>query len=122
MDGRAAAGTVRPMRARRTTRWVAAAGAAAALALTACGGDDGGGGGSAGADIYSSNCASCHGADGGGGAGPRLSGDRLVETYPDIDDQIAVIAEGRGAMPAFGDQLSRSQIESVARYEREELG
>ncbi len=114
------------MRAETATRWILVAGATAALALTSCGGDngDGGGGGgdSAGAGIYSASCARCHGPDGDGGNGPALSGGRMVEEYPDIADQIAVIVDGRGAMPSFADTLSSEEIEIVARYEREDLG
>ena len=57
---------------------------------------------------------------GGGGAGPKLAG-RMEDVYPDIADQIAVIANGRGSMPAFGSALTPEQIEAVAKYEREVL-
>jgi len=74
-----------------------------------------------GQQIYSQNCASCHGANGGGGYGPKLAG--VVEAkYPNIDDQIALITNGKGGMPAFGKKLSADQITAVARYTREVLG
>lgn len=70
--------------------------------------------------VYSANCASCHGSAGAGGYGKKLAG--VVETnYPNIDDQIAVIASGKGAMPGFSQKLSAEQIEAVARYTREVL-
>ncbi len=43
------------------------------------------------------------------------------EVYPDIADQIAVITNGRGSMPAWGSALEPDQIEAVAKYEREVL-
>ncbi len=73
-----------------------------------------------GQQIYARSCASCHGASGQGGTGARLAG-TVGETYPDIDDQMAVIAEGRNAMPPFGGRLSAEEIEAVARYTREVL-
>lgn len=97
------------------------------LVLGACGGDDdegasSDGGGGTGSEIYSQSCASCHGQSGEGGIGPELGGGAVAEAYPEIDDQIAVITNGRGSMPAFGNQLSEDEIRSVAEFEREELG
>ncbi|MGI9602752.1 MAG: c-type cytochrome [Acidimicrobiales bacterium] len=71
--------------------------------------------------IYQSRCASCHGRDGEGIVGPRLAG-TVVEKYPDIADQIAVVTNGRGGMAAFGDQLTAAEIEAVVIFERTELG
>lgn len=74
-----------------------------------------------GQQVFAQNCASCHGTSGGGGFGAKLAG--VVSTkYPDIDDQIAVIANGKGNMPVFGKRLSPEQITAVARYTREVLG
>jgi len=74
-----------------------------------------------GQQIYSQNCASCHGASGQGGYGAKLAGTVTVK-YPNIDDQIAVITNGKGAMPAFSKKLSAEQITAVTRYTREVLG
>jgi mono/diheme cytochrome c family protein len=74
-----------------------------------------------GREVYAARCASCHGESGGGGAGPSVRGERIVERYPDIADQIAVVADGRNGMPAFEDVLSPEQIEAVVRYTREVL-
>ena len=74
-----------------------------------------------GQSIYNQNCASCHGANGGGGFGKKLAG--VVATkYPNIADQEAIIAGGKGSMPAFGSKLSAEQITAVSRYTRESLG
>lgn len=74
--------------------------------------------------IYNTKCASCHGPGGNGGMGPKLAG--VVENrYPNIEDQMAVIRNGRSSMPAFGgttsSALSEDDIRAVARYEREVL-
>jgi cytochrome c551 len=101
---------------------------ALALLLGACGSDDDegasseGGGGGGGGEVYRQNCASCHGQDGEGGIGPELGGGAVAEAFPDIEDQIAVITNGRGNMPSFEGQLTEEQIRQVATFEREELG
>ena len=74
-----------------------------------------------GQQIYSQNCASCHGAAGQGGYGAKLAGVVTVK-YPNIDDQIAVITNGKGSMPSFSKKLSAEQITAVTRYTREVLG
>jgi cytochrome c553 len=66
-----------------------------------------------GAAIYAANCAACHGADGSGGAGPSLQGIGEAHT---IDELIAVITDGRGAMPAWREELSAAEIRAVATY------
>jgi mono/diheme cytochrome c family protein len=71
-----------------------------------------------GAAVFANRCASCHGSDGGGGLGPQLSGGRAAQRFPNIADQIGVIADGRGGMPAFGSRLSEAEIKAVAEYTR----
>lgn len=80
-----------------------------------------GGGSSAanpGAEIYGASCARCHGADGGGGIGPQLSDGAVVEAFPDPADEVAVVTDGRGSMPAFGGSLSETEIQQVVDYTR----
>ena len=74
-----------------------------------------------GREVYAANCASCHGADGGGGLGRKLSEGAVVASYPDIKDQIDLIANGEGAMPAYVGRLTGEQMQAVARYTREVL-
>jgi mono/diheme cytochrome c family protein len=100
-----------------------------------------------GAEIYSS-CASCHGAAGGGGVGYAFSGGTVLETFPNIEDQIRYVhygtegynaagvdiygnpdreggphlTGGLGVMPAFGGQLTQYEIVSVVCHERYSLG
>jgi cytochrome c oxidase cbb3-type subunit III len=71
-----------------------------------------------GAEIYAQNCARCHGADGGGGVGPQLADGKVVEEYPTEADEIAVVEEGPGSMPAFRDSLSPEEIQQVVQYTR----
>jgi mono/diheme cytochrome c family protein len=71
--------------------------------------------------IYKAYCLTCHGAKGQGFVGPRLAG--LMETkYPNIDDQIALVTNGKGTMPAWGGRLTAGQIRRVVEFERTKLG
>ena len=73
--------------------------------------------------IYNSKCQQCHGDKGQGGTGMKLGGGRAKTEFPNIDDQIKVIADGRAgtSMPAWKTQLSPDEMKAVARYEREVL-
>jgi len=81
-----------------------------------------GSGGSAaaapGASLFAANCASCHGTDGGGGVGPQLSDGKVTAAFPDAADEIDVVTNGRGSMPAFGKSLSADEINRVVEYTR----
>lgn len=70
--------------------------------------------------LYEQHCANCHGVDGAGAIGPQLSNGRMVERFPDIEDEIAVITTGRVdlGMPPFGQTLTEEQIEAVAQHTR----
>ena len=87
------------------------------------GGGEGGGGGGAGdgAAVYADNCASCHGAAGEGGRGPALAGGAVVEAFPEAADQVVVVTDGQGGMPAFGDRLSAEEIDAVVEFTRSGL-
>ena len=69
---------------------------------------------------YEQHCANCHGIDGQGAIGPALSQGRVVERFPDADDQARVVAEGRPdlGMPPFSQTLSDDQIDAVVAYTR----
>lgn len=123
---------------RLNIRWSVAALALAVivLAVAACGGSSGSAssappststptstpassGGSevsaaAGKVVFTSNCASCHtlaDADATGSVGPNLD-----DLQPDEETVKNQVTNGGGGMPAFGGQLSETQIESVATY------
>jgi mono/diheme cytochrome c family protein len=72
-------------------------------------------------DVYLANCARCHGQDGQGGVGPKLAGGAVVRAFPDSADQIRLVEDGRGSMPAFEGKLSQAQIDDVVAYTRTEL-
>lgn len=76
---------------------------------------------SPGAEVYQANCASCHGADGGGGIGPQLAGS-AAKQFPDIEDEIEVVTDGRSGMPAFEGDLTPDEIRQVVEYTRTDLG
>jgi mono/diheme cytochrome c family protein len=80
-------------------------------AVAAAGGVDG-------AAIFGQRCAGCHGGDGSGGIGPRLAGGRVSVDFPEPQDQIAVVSNGRGGMPAFGERLEPEEVAAVVEYTR----
>lgn len=66
-----------------------------------------------GQEIFTSNCANCHGADGA----LMLAGATNLHTSVATHEAIVLqITNGKGAMPAYGTQLSTEQIEAVATY------
>ena len=71
-----------------------------------------------GEDVYRTSCATCHGGAGEGGSGPSLVGvdDRLTRS-----EQIEIVREGRGSMPAWKDTLDPDEIEAVVDYQRSVL-
>lgn len=95
--------------------------ASAAVLLLACGGgsDEAYTPPKTGAAIYEASCATCHGSSGQGFVGPSL-----VDTaakYPDVADEIAVVTNGRGEMPAWGGRFTTKQIATVVEYTRTEF-
>ena len=74
-----------------------------------------------GRDVYSDRCSNCHANDGDGGRGPKISGGATLEEFPEVEDQVELLREGKGAMPGFGDVLDDAELEAVARYVREVL-
>ena len=110
------------MRIRRLVAPIA--GATVALVLTVGTAGCGGGGEAqptTGKGIYEAHCATCHGVDGQGGVGPELAG--VVATkYPNVEDQIAVVTNGKGEMPSWRGQLTTEEIRKVVEYTRTGLG
>lgn len=70
--------------------------------------------------MWAANCTRCHGLNGQGGVGPKLAG-KVVGAFPDIDDQIELVSNGKGIMPAWRSSLTRTQVRDVVRYTREAL-
>ena len=59
-------------------------------------------------------CGSCHTFAAAGSSG--TVGPNLDEAAPSYEEAFETIANGRGGMPAFGDQLEEQQIADVAAY------
>ena len=75
------------------------------------------------ADLYKTKCATCHGADGSGstpvGKSMKIRDLRSDEVRKQTDVELTkVIAGGKGKMPAYGKQLSTTQIESLIAFIR----
>jgi len=75
----------------------------------------------AGRKVFSAECASCHGARGQGGVGPTFQDGKLLRDFPNAEDQVAFVTQGKGIMPSFAGVLTHSQLESVVAYERQVL-
>ncbi|HEV2730112.1 MAG TPA: cytochrome c [Terriglobales bacterium] len=75
-----------------------------------------------GAGAYKTNCVSCHAADGRGSAvGKSLHAADFhsPQVQQQSDAQLAdVVTHGRGNMPAFGNSLSKAQIDALVQYIR----
>ncbi|MEH6813022.1 MAG: cytochrome D1 domain-containing protein, partial [Motiliproteus sp.] len=68
------------------------------------------------AALYKDHCSECHGAERLGGMGPALLPQNLKRLRKKA--AVGVITNGRAAtqMPAFGDKLNQSQIESLVQH------
>lgn len=79
--------------------------------------------GQRGAIVYKSRCADCHGTDGKGDTTVGKSMHLRSLASPDAQKQsdkvlIAWISDGKGAMPAYKDELSAGQIKDLVAYIR----
>ena len=75
----------------------------------------------AGEELFASNgCGSCHTLAAAGAAG--TVGPNLDETKPDFELAVTRLTQGKGGMPAFGDQLEAQQIADLAQYIVESTG
>jgi mono/diheme cytochrome c family protein len=92
-----------------------------ALALAGCSSGGGEARPTTGKGIYEAYCATCHGVDGQGGVGPELAG-VVADKYPNIEDQIAVVTDGKGRMPSWRGDLTPKEIRKVVEYTRTGLG
>ena len=70
--------------------------------------------------IFVANCQRCHGPRGQGAVGPRLAG-VVKSSFPNIQNEINLVTNGFGAMPAWNGKLSAAEIRAVVRYTREVL-
>ncbi|HEV8296579.1 MAG TPA: cytochrome c [Acidimicrobiales bacterium] len=77
--------------------------------------------GELGKQIYGQACAGCHGPNGEGQYGPKLGGGAAVARFPDKADEVRIVANGRGSMPAWSDTLKPAEIDAVVDYTRSGL-
>jgi mono/diheme cytochrome c family protein len=68
----------------------------------------------------SAGCGGCHTLEAAGSSGNV--GPNLDDAEPDAEITADRVTNGRGAMPAFGDQLSEQQIDDVVAYVVESTG
>ena len=78
---------------------------------------------SSGADVYKAKCAMCHGADGSASTGMGKSMGLKPLGSPDAQkmsdaDMSALIANGKGKMPAMKGKLTDAQISDLVKYVR----
>jgi len=68
--------------------------------------------------VYAANCVACHQAGGQGvpGAFPALDGSKMVNGPQ--DSNIAIMLNGKNAMPGWKDTLSDTEIAAVITYTR----
>jgi len=74
--------------------------------------------------VYKANCLACHQANGQGikGVFPALDGSPLATVKDRIPEHIHQVIYGKNIMPAFGEQLSDTDIAAVVTYERNVWG
>lgn len=72
----------------------------------------------AGQMVYESSCAGCHGVDGSGVEGLGRPLTDIASQQSDRSVHIASVADGKGGMPAFGEQLSGEEIDAAISYVR----
>ena len=73
-----------------------------------------------GRQVFIAECVRCHGASGQGGAGARLAG-VVKRNIPNQQNEINIVTNGAGAMPAWNGKLSAAEILGVVRFTREVL-
>jgi cytochrome c oxidase subunit 2 len=74
--------------------------------------------------VYKANCLACHQANGQGikGVFPAIDGSPLANLKENIPAHIHQVIYGKGLMPAFGEQLSDSDIAAVVTFVRNNWG
>ncbi|HMF58330.1 MAG TPA: cytochrome c [Pyrinomonadaceae bacterium] len=77
-------------------------------------------------ELYAQNCARCHGADGQGDTPlgqtygtPDFTSARWWQEHGKSNrEMIAIVANGKGGMPAFKRKLNQSEIKALVAYVR----
>ena len=76
-----------------------------------------------GADTFKTRCAPCHGATGKGdtkmGQHLKLRDLSSADVQKQTEDELeAIIAKGKGKMPAYGGKLTKEKIEDLVKFIR----
>jgi mono/diheme cytochrome c family protein len=77
-----------------------------------------------GESLFKGKCAMCHGPDGAGkttmGQMLKIPDLRSVQVQKETNAQLTeIITKGKQKMPAYGDKLSKEQVEKLVTYIRE---
>ncbi len=77
----------------------------------------------AGADLFNGKCAHCHGADGLANTPAGKAHHVPPFTAPEVvkmsdTDLIAIVKNGKGKMPSYGNRLTDAQIQEAVGYIR----
>jgi mono/diheme cytochrome c family protein len=73
----------------------------------------------AGSALYQQHCSVCHGSNGEGGVGPSFVGNKDIASTPAM---LHIVLFGKGAMPAWGQQLTDQEIADITTFERTSWG
>ncbi len=74
-----------------------------------------------GASVFAdAGCGSCHTLSAAGATG--AVGPNLDDLAPTKEQVVAIVTDGRGAMPSFADQLDPEEIQAVATYVADSAG
>lgn len=72
-----------------------------------------------GSTLYQQHCSVCHGSNGEGGVGPSFVGNQDIASAPAM---LHIVLFGKGAMPAWGPQLTDQEIADITTFERSSWG
>jgi len=64
-------------------------------------------------------CAKCHGLDGKGGIGPDIATSALIQNKDSLE---TIVREGRGLMPAVGEDWNQRQMDALFSYLQKRFG
>lgn len=69
-----------------------------------------------GKSLYAALCAACHGKDARGNVGPDLTTTHFKYGKSHTAIELTITSGRQGGMPAFGSQLKKDEIASLADY------
>ena len=66
-----------------------------------------------GEEIFQTNCSMCHGRYGNSGISGAAD---LIVSQISFEDAFNIVQNGKGTMQAYGEQLSKKEVEAVVEY------